>query len=113
MTSRPQRLAPDAGPGQKTEAASADRYVLLIEGIDLGDALLRVLGLVSVQQARVRDLRFDCADGRFQARLEVEGLEMRRARRLSLRLAQLPLVDSVSFGWRGCEKAPGRRDLQC
>ena len=102
MTSHPQCLA-----------APADRYVFLIEGLDLGDALLRVLGVISVQQARVRDLSFDCADGRFQARLEVEGLEMRRAEHLSHRLAQLPLVSSVSFGWRGCEKASGRGDRQC
>ncbi len=86
---------------QQAEAAPADRYVFLIEGLDVGEALLRVLGMISVQQTRIRALSFDCADGRFRARLETEGLDVRRAEHLSRRLSQSPLVSSVSFGWRG------------
>ncbi len=78
-----------------------DRYVLLIEGIDVGDVLLRVLGPVSVQQARVSELSFACAGGRFHARLAIQGVEARRAQHLVHRLAQLPFVNSVSFGWGG------------
>lgn len=78
------------------EPASGDRYVLLIEGLDAADALLRVLGVVSVQQARVTELSFDCAEGRFRTRLEIEGVEAQRAQHLRHRLAQLPLVKDVS-----------------
>ena len=81
--------------------ADPERYVLLIEGVDPGDALLRVLGLVSVQQARVTALTFDRRAHRFHAKLEVEGLGVQRAEHLSRRLAQLPVVESVAFGWSG------------
>ena len=86
MTSSPQST-PDAY-----------RWLFLIEGIDGGDALLRVLGAVSVQQARVRALDFDGADGRFRARLEIEGLDAQRAEHLHHRLAQLPVALAVSVG---------------
>ena len=88
------------------QSVSGDRYVLLIEGADPGDALLRVLGPVSVQQARVSELSFASAGGRFHARLAIEGVDTRRAEHLAHRLAQLPFVGSVAFGWRGGEGPP-------
>ncbi len=81
--------------------ADAGRYLLLIEGVDPGDALLRVLGLIAVQQARVTALTFDRRGHGFRAKLEVENLGVQRAEHLSRRLAQLPVVESVSFGWSG------------
>ena len=77
-------------------AAPGERHLFRIEGIDAGDALLRVLGVVAVQQARVIALDFDCADRRFQVRLETRGLESRRAEHLRHRLAQLPIIEDVS-----------------
>lgn len=78
------------------DLACGDRHLFRVEGIDAGDALLRVLGLVAVQQARVTALDFDCADRRFQVKLEVQGLGPRRAEHLRHRLAQLPIVEDVT-----------------
>ncbi len=97
MTS-PSQCTPDLGSDQPPESAYGDRWLFIIEGVDPGDALLRLLGIVAVQQARVRKLDFSGAGGRFQARLEVEGLAAKRAEHLRHRLAQLPIALAVSVG---------------
>ena len=78
------------------DLASGDHHLFRVEGIDARDALLRVLGIVAVQQAQVTALDFDRSGRRFQVRLEVQGLGARRAEHLRHRLAQLPIVDDVS-----------------
>lgn len=83
------------------------RRLFLIEGLDADDALLRVLGVFAVQQARVQAVAFTVADGRFALRLEAEGLAEQRTRHLRVRLETLPQVASVSMGWRGGLPAPG------
>lgn len=80
--------------------ASARRHLFVVEGQDAADALLRVLGVVAVQQARLAGATFDVAAGRMVARMEVEGLSQDRAEHLRHRLAQLPAVTGVSLGWR-------------
>jgi hypothetical protein len=87
-------------PSPEPDPAPAGRHLLLIEGDDPGDALLRVLGVVSVQQARLSDLSFTREGGRFEARAEIAGLDGQRAEHLRRRLAQLPVVKGVSLGWR-------------
>ena len=99
MTS-PLKGAPDLGSDQQTEPAAGGCWLFVLEGVDPGDALLRVLGLVAVQQACVRALDFDGADGRFRATLEIDGLEVRRAEHLRHRLAQLPIVGAVSAAYQ-------------
>lgn len=96
----PARSMADEGPS---------RYLFLIEGLDTADTLLRVLGPFAVQQARVQAVDFTVADGRFALRLEAEGLGPDRAHHLCRRLATLPLVTSVSIGWRNGSGA--ERDL--
>jgi hypothetical protein len=75
-------------------------HLFIIEGSDTVDALLRVLGPFAVQSARLAEVRFNVAAGRFAARVEVEGLSEDRAEHLRRRLGQLPLVAGVSLGWR-------------
>ena len=84
---------PDIGP------EPAGRYVFLLEGIESGDALLRLLGVVCVQQAQVLELRFHRSGERFDAKLDIAGLGVQRAEHLSRRLAGLAIVKDVSFGW--------------
>jgi hypothetical protein len=76
------------------------RHLFVVEGLDAADALVRVLGVVAVQQARLAGAAFDVVDGRMVARMEVEGLTQNRAEHLRYRLMQLPLVTGVSLGWR-------------
>ncbi len=81
------------------EPGAGGRYLFLVDGIDSGDALLRVLGMVSVQQAGLMQVSFSCSHNEFSAKLEIEGLGVQRAEHLKRRLAQLPFVRSVSHGW--------------
>ncbi len=83
------------------DAERAGRYLFLVEGLDPGDALVRVLGVIGVQQAQVQELSFRRSGGRFEAKLQIAGLGVQRAEHLSRRLAQLPVVTGVSFGWSG------------
>jgi hypothetical protein len=88
-------------PAQADAAATPGRcYLFLIEGREATDALMRVLGPFAVQSAGLTRVTFGMAEGRFAARIEVEGLSQDRADYLSRRLTQIPLIASVSFGWR-------------
>jgi hypothetical protein len=94
--------APDTYPPAQIEAPmTGRRHLFLVEGLDAIDALLRVLGPFAVQSGRLAEVSFSVADGRIAVRLEVEGLSQDRAEHLHRRLGQLPLVTSVSLGWRG------------
>ena len=88
MTSSPDDDPPHPGGGRLCR--------FLVEGFDSGDALLRVLGVFSVQQVRLVQVGFDSCDDGFRARLEVAGLGAQRADHLRRRLAELPCVRSVS-----------------
>lgn len=94
-------LADNYPPAAAEAPVAGRRHLYLIECPDAADALVRVLGLFAVQQARLTTLAAHAADGRLAARIEVEGLTPDRAQHLCLRLKQLPLVTSVSLGWRG------------
>jgi hypothetical protein len=90
-------------PGKLGSPAASEpephgRYRFLIEGRDPGDALLRVLGVVAMQQAEVAAVEFRRTGPGFVAKLQLFGLDPQRAEHLSQRLAQLPVVLSVSFG---------------
>ncbi len=90
MTSSPEDDPSEPGGGQ--------RCVFLVDGLDSGDALLRLLGVFSVQQARLAQVGFNGSDEGFRARLEVEALGAQRSDHLRRRLSQLPFVRSVSYG---------------
>ncbi len=80
------------------------RHILLVEGNErelLADPLLRVLGILAVQQVRLVDVRFTRSGGAFSARLEIEPLSLQRAEHLAQRLRQIPSITAVSLGWRG------------
>jgi len=77
------------------------KRLYLIEGVDVVDALVRVLGLFAVQQARLSNVEFTAHEGRMTLKLEAEELDVDRADYLHRKLQLLPLVTSVAMGWRG------------
>lgn len=87
-------------PDTLMAGASPCRYLFLVEGLDEVDALLRVLGPFGVQQAQVRAVEYTVIDGHFALRMEAEGLGPDRAQHLCRKLQLIPLVTSVSIGWR-------------
>ena len=76
----------------------------LIEGADVVDALVRVLGLFAIQQVRLSNVEFAADKGRMTLKLEAQGLDVDRADYLRRKLQLLPLVTSVATGWRRQER---------
>ena len=87
-------------PSPAPAAPAATRYVFVVDAADGADTLMRVLGVFAVQQAKVSALSFASKGGRATVRLEAEALERQRAEHVRLRIAQLPAVSNVAFGWR-------------
>ena len=83
------------------EEPAKSRRLFLIEGVAEWDSLARLLAPFAVQHASLTEVRYSEAGGRFSARLEAEGLSLRRAETLADRLLQFPIVTSVCFGWLG------------
>jgi hypothetical protein len=94
-------LADTYPPAAAQASTTGRRHLFLIECPDDPDALVRLLGLFAVQQARLLTVAANAAAGRLAARIEVEGLSQDRAHHLCLRLRALPLATTVSLGWRG------------
>lgn len=90
-------------PDRRSDA----RHVFLIEAADEIDILIRLLGPLAVKQVRVVGLEVRHAAAGVAVRLETEPLDAIQARRLADKLATLPVVRSLAFGWMGGAVASG------
>lgn len=81
------------------------RHTFLIEAHPAHDALIRVLTPFAVQQVAIVETLLTSASERVSIRIEVEGLEGRRAETLLRRLRGLPVVQRVGLGWREAAQA--------
>ena len=88
-------LKPEEGP-----LASLRRRLFLVTAEDTPDALMRVLGVASVQQARLRALSAAPEGPHLAIKLEIDDQGDARAEILASRLASCPSVRGVGFGWR-------------
>ena len=76
------------------------RRLFLVTAEDTPDALMRVLGVASVQQTRLRALTATPDGQTLAIRLEIDDQGDDRAQSLASRLAACPSVRGVGFGWR-------------
>ncbi|MCP9032898.1 hypothetical protein [Klebsiella sp. SWET4] len=85
---------------EEVSLAALRRRLFLVTAEDTPDALMRVLGVASVQRARLR-ARTAAPEGQHLAiRLEIDDQGDARAEVLASRLAACPSVRGVGFGWR-------------
>jgi len=90
----------DAAKPEEGAFASLRRRLFLVTAEDTPDALMRVLGVASVQQARLRALSAAPEGQHLAIRLEIDDQGDARAEILASRLASCPSVRGVGFGWR-------------
>ena len=76
------------------------RRLFLVTAEDTPDALMRVLGVASVQQARLRALSAAPEGQHMTIRLEIDDQGDDRSAILASRLSACPSVRGVGFGWR-------------
>lgn len=76
------------------------RRLFLVTAEDTPDALMRVLGVASVQQVRLRALTAHPEGAAISIRLEIDDQGDDRAQVLAARLASVPVVRGVGHGWR-------------
>lgn len=76
------------------------RRLFLVGAADEPDALIRVLNVVTVLQARLRRIEAEPADGGLTIRLEIDDAGDQRAEALARRLQACPVVTGLAFGWR-------------
>lgn len=76
------------------------RRLFLVTAEDTPDALMRVLGVASVQQVRLRALTAQPEGAAIAIRLEIDDQGDDRAQALAARLASVPAVRGVGHGWR-------------
>jgi len=76
------------------------RRLFLVTAEDTPDALMRVLGVASVQQVRLRALTAQPEGADIAIRLEIDDQGDDRAHTLAARLAAVPAVRGVGHGWR-------------
>ena len=76
------------------------RRLFLVIADDTPDALMRVLGVASVQQTRLRALSAQPDGAGLSIRLELDDQGDERAQILAARLSACPSVRGVGFGWR-------------
>ncbi len=76
------------------------RRLFLVGAADEPDALMRVLNVVTVLQARVRRLEAEPADDGLSIRLEIDDPGEQRAEALARRLEACPAVRRLAFGWQ-------------
>ena len=84
----------------KDKFGEVGRRLFLVTAEDTPDALLRVLGVASVQQTRLRALTATPEGQNLAIRLEIDDQGEDRAQSLASRLAACPSVRGVGFGWR-------------
>ena len=85
---------------EEVSLASLRRRLFLVTAEDTPDALMRVLGVASVQRARLRALTAAPEGQHLAIRLEIDDPGDARAEVLASRLAACPSVRGVGFGWR-------------
>jgi len=85
---------------EEVSLASLRRRLFLVTAEDTPDALMRVLGVASVQRARLRALTAAPEGQHLAIRLEIDDQGDARAEVLASRLAACPSVRGVGFGWR-------------
>lgn len=76
------------------------RRLFLVGAADEPDALVRVLNVVTVQQARLRRIEAEPADDGLSIRLEIDDAGDHKAEALARRLEACPVVKRLAFGWR-------------
>lgn len=88
--------------GDVSDLKSEDekRRLFLVTAQDTPDALMRVLGVASVQQVRLRALTAQPEGADISIRLEIDDQGDDRAQSLAARLAAVPAVRGVGHGWR-------------
>ncbi len=87
-----------AEPAKDGEADK--RRLFLVIADDTPDALMRVLGVATVQQTRLRALTAQPDGAGLSIRLELDDQGDERAQILATRLSACPSVRGVGFGWR-------------
>ena len=77
------------------------RRLFLVGAADEPDALVRVLNVVTLLQARLRRLEAEPADDGLSIRLEIDDPGDHKAEALARRLEACPAVLRLAFGWQG------------
>jgi len=77
------------------------RRLFLVRAADEPDALVRVLGVVTLLQARLRRIEAEPVGDGLSIRLEIEDAGEHRAEALARRLEACPSVRRLAFGWQG------------
>lgn len=76
------------------------RRLFLVGAADEPDALVRVLNVVTLLQARLRRVEAEPVDGGLAIRLEIDDAGDHRAEALARRLLACPAVTRLAFGWQ-------------
>lgn len=76
------------------------RRLFLVGAADEPDALVRILGVVTLLQARLRRMEAEPAEDGLAIRLEIDDAGDHRAEALARRLEACPVVTRLAFGWR-------------
>jgi hypothetical protein len=76
------------------------RRLFLVGAADEPDALVRVLNVVTLLQARLRRVEAEPADDGLAIRLEIDDAGDHRAEALARRLLACPAVTRLAFGWQ-------------
>ena len=76
------------------------RRLFLVGAADEPDALIRVLNVVTVLQARLRRMEAEPTEGGLAIRLEIDDAGDHKAEALARRLEACPVVTGLAFGWR-------------
>ena len=76
------------------------RRLFLVGAADEPDALVRVLNVVTMLQARLRRIEAEPGDDGLAIRLEIDDAGDHRAETLARRLLACPVVTRLAFGWR-------------
>ncbi|MDP1738967.1 MAG: hypothetical protein Q8L23_16185 [Caulobacter sp.] len=76
------------------------RRLFLVGAADEPDALVRILGVVTLLQARLRRMEAEPAEDGLAIRLEIDDAGDHKAEALARRLEACPVVTRLAFGWR-------------
>ena len=75
------------------------RRLFLVSAADEPDTLARVLGVVTLLQARLRRMEAEPAEDGLAIRLEIDDAGDHKAEALARRLEACPVVTRLAFGW--------------
>lgn len=83
-----------------TKAPAGVEHVFVVECAGTTEAVLKLLGVLCVQDCRLTHLTLEPQTQGSCLRVHVGDLDARRAETVRARLAALPIVSSVALGWR-------------